>query len=204
MNIWQWLADLAPAQATVLGTGLGAVLGFGTLAAGALLNAQFNRRRDIFLHRMQQLNLLRSLTIEISQISSLVRHQLSLLHADRGSNVDVSIINPSTLAVVYPNNLSQLHHLPPQTLIRVIPFYVGLWEHEYNVALCGGEKIGGHGELRSFTFGQQQIARVIELNEHLEALCHQTLKVCWPVLQKMELELEGSANTIKETREKGS
>lgn len=200
MGLWHWIGELAPAQATVFGTTVGAVLGFGTLASGALLNAHLNRKRDLYLHQMQQLNLLRSLVIEITQISNLVRNQSALLEGKDAKNETVSLINPSTLAVVYRNNLANLNLVPPQALIRIIPFYTGLLEHEYNVETYGGRKVGKGDELRLFSIEPQQVSRILELNKRLDTMCQQTLEKCWPLTNLLEQKLEGTANTIKPVR----
>jgi len=193
--MWKWLAELSPAQATIVGTTLGALLGFGTLTAGALLNAHLNRRRDLYLHRLQQLNLLRSITIEITQISNLVRQQLSVIRSSRAPMMSYSVIDPASLAVVYPNNLSNLNLLPPQAMIRIIPFYVGLAEHEYNAKAHGVTVVSGDS-LKSFNFRNEHVDRMMELNERLDQMCNSTLSVCFPIVQAMEKELEGRANKV--------
>lgn len=186
-TIWNWVGQLAPAQATVVGTTVGALLGFLTLTLGALLNAHLNRRRDKALHLSEQLNVLRALMIEIAQISKLVRHQVATLKTVSPAKASVSVINPVSLAVVHNSDPSKLYSLPPETIQPVTAVHFALLEHEYNAIAIGmALKESKDGKFRSFNLAYAHIPSMIELNERLDSHIQQMLAVVYPVVERLE------------------
>lgn len=185
--MWVWIGELKPAQAAIVAAGLG----FLTLAAGHAINSWLNRRRDKFLLDMERLNLLRAIMIEITQITNLIRNQQVQAKTMTSNQVSYSVINPSSLNVVYRNNLSNIHKLPPPTLMQIVPFYVALQEHEYNMVTHGAKSVGQPPSLQSFNLTAHHAARFTELNQNLEAACQRALSVCYPVVQHLEAKLEG-------------
>lgn len=190
MGFWIWLGELKPAQAAIVA----ALLGFLTLSAGHLLNSWLSRRRDQFILDMERLNLLRSITIEISQLSQLARLQLHQIESFSGNQIEYSIMNPLSLAVVYQNNLSNIHKLPPESLLQIVPFYVGLLEHVYNLEAHGAKSVGESPSIRTFNLRVEHVARFRQLNTDLDKLCHLALSVCYPIVQELERKLEGRAS----------
>ncbi|WP_425902508.1 hypothetical protein [Agrobacterium radiobacter] len=190
MWVWGWLGELKAAQAAIIAAGVG----FFTLACGHLLNAHLNRRRDKFLLEMDSLNLLRAVMIEISHIVRLVRLQSEEFSGHHHALKTFSAINPVTFAVVYPNNLSSLHKLPPVSLSQIVPFYIGLQEHEYNMTTAGVFKVGDSSSLRSFTFQSHQALTVIAGNANIEKNGQLALAACYPIVQALEKKLEGKAS----------
>ncbi|MEN5103795.1 hypothetical protein [Brucella anthropi] len=183
--MWQWLADLKPAQATVVGSCIAAIFGFGTLTVGALFNAHLNRKRDDRLEEIKRLSLLRGIFAEISLIRNLLAFQLQGYRSETHSEKEWhSSASPKTFTVLYLANASNLSVLPKDALTQVIIFYAAVDEYEYNIKTDGGE-FPDHGLLkaRSFNYSKDNVAKVIQAAE--------TLK------NAAELAIPHLANTIK-------
>lgn len=193
MWIWNWVGELKPAQAAIVA----AVLGFLTLAFGHIFNSHLNRRRDKFLIEMERLTLLRAITIEISHIVRLVRLQSKQFSEKTSPIASYSAINPLTFAVVYHNNLSGLHKVPPECLTQIVPFYIGLQEHEYNLVTNGVFKVGDNSSLRSFTFSSSLLGAVLAGNRNIDTLGGMALAACYPAVIALEKKLERKASAKK-------
>jgi len=142
------------------------------------------------LHRAEQLNLLRSITIEIARISMLVRHQNVMLKEADPAVACASIINPLSLSIIYSANVSKLHLLPPQALYEVIAFYIGLFEHEYNAVTAGVELIESKdSNFKSLSFGGHLIPLIMELNGRIDNNAQTALSVSYPLVRGLEKEL---------------
>lgn len=196
MHFWNWLGELKPAQAAILA----ALLGFLTLTAGHVINSWLNRRRDRFLLDLDRLNLLRSITIEIAQISRLTRNQISRAKAETGPLGSYSVINPTSLSVVYRNNLQNIHKLPPGTLMHIVPFYVAIQEYEYNLNSHGILSVGQHPSLLYFNISSHQLFSFIDFSETLDGHCQRALSSCYPVVRHLERKLEGRTESRPPTK----
>jgi len=140
MGLWSWVATLAPAQATVFGTAIGATFGFLSLTGGALFNAKLNRDRDDRLADIERLALLRSLATEIRLIRNLIAYQLREYQSPTAEGQAWrSSVSPKLFSLLYPANLSKLLVLPHDALTQIIVFHAAIDEYEYNLKLEGAE-----------------------------------------------------------------
>lgn len=186
-ELWAWIGTLPSPQASVVGTAFAAVLGFGTLSAGHVLNFHLARRRDRYLFRVEQLNLLRALTNEVGQVASLLRNQISILQTtNQFKEPMTSVINPMTIATVYPANLSKLHLLPPEATNNLIGFHAGLAEHEYNVGAHGITPVGSAADpLKIFHFSTSHASAMVKLDKELLQKAELTVSACLPLVRKL-------------------
>ncbi|MGO4196862.1 hypothetical protein AB4Z13_16015 [Rhizobium sp. YAF28] len=140
MGLWEWVAGLAPAQATVFGTAIGATLGFISLTGGALFNAKLNRDRDDRLNELERLALLRSLATEIRLIRNLLAYQIKEYQSPAAQGQTWrSSVSPKLFSLLYPANLSKLLGLPHDALTQIIIFHAAIDEYEYNLKADGAE-----------------------------------------------------------------
>lgn len=181
--MWEWLGELAPSQATIIGTTLGAFLGFASLTCGALFNAKLNRDRDQRLEDMKRVSLLRAVSTEIRLIKNLIVYQLGE-YSLPNTQEWLSSVSPKIFSLIYPANIQQLISLPANAITKTIIFHAAIDEYEYNLQTIGIE-FPDHGPIqaRSFNFNVSCRPRVIELAKKLDHAADLAL-------QDIDLEIE--------------
>lgn len=130
--MWDWLAGLSGAQGAVVAS----LLGFGTLVAGALFNAELNRRRDDRLRRQEAKSLAAALLAELQGIREVFRE-----NANREVEADTWIVTPdiNDQAVVMPKVTDKLGLLGDPELIRkLIDAHAVVRQYYERVVMLGG------------------------------------------------------------------
>lgn len=135
MDIWSWLATLAPAQATIVGTAIGAGIGFITLIAGALFNAWLNRRRDQAKLDDEALIIAAALKADLTSVANSMRENAELA---KGTDSDIYVRNPSHSLRVIPHILDKIGLLDLETITSVIGAYTLIDQYMESVLMLGG------------------------------------------------------------------
>lgn len=135
MNIWEWMATLAPAQATIVGTAVGATIGFFTLIGGALINAQLNRRRDQAKLNDDALAIAAALKADLTGVANTIRENASQL---KNSDSSMLIRNPSHSLRVLPHALDKIGLLDIEAITAVIGAYTLIDQYIETVLILGG------------------------------------------------------------------
>jgi hypothetical protein len=193
--MWDWLGGLASSQATIIGTSLGALLGFVSLTSGALFNAKLNRDRDQRIVDMERVSLLRALSTEIHLIRNLLTYQLGEYTTPNEQEWQSSV-SPKMFSLIYPANIQKLISLPADALTQTIIFHAAIDEYEYNLQAAGVE-FPDHGSVatRSFNFPASCRPRVIELANKLKHVAEQALHYIDSELDQLEKRLNLPSQT---------
>jgi hypothetical protein len=143
-NFWNWLAGLPQGSASFLGTVMGSALGLVALLLGALFNAYLNRRRDDALRDADRKALAAALHTELSTL-----HRALTLNAqrlkDKPPDPEHGFMVPQLTVRVFPELISKIGLLPPETLQHVMDAYLVTQQYLERMILLGGIK--AHSEL---------------------------------------------------------
>jgi hypothetical protein len=142
MQLIRWLAEQPPSVATFLGTLTGSLFGLLAILAGALVNAQLNRRRDDRLRMEEARSICGALAGELTGIRDAFNNMAkkSEENADKASaEWDSFLIPDITLGVrVMPQLLSKFGLLSAHTVRQVIEAYVHIEQFRATLLMAGG------------------------------------------------------------------
>jgi hypothetical protein len=117
-DLWQWLHDTSPGQATFLGS----VFGFLALLCGAWVNAGFNRRRDDRLRSEDRSAVAVALRAELAGWLYTFRSIVDDMR--QRPDHPAALLIPVMAPRVFPELVSKLGLLKPATISRVIAAYI--------------------------------------------------------------------------------
>jgi hypothetical protein len=138
-DLWQWLHDTSPGQATFLGS----VFGFFALLGGALFNAWLNRRRDNWLRREEQRAVATALRAELAGCRKILLYNAETLKKPGYLNPDDHLTTPDVVHAVriMPHMIPKLGLLDQETIEKVTNAYLALEEHGERLLMLGGRLV---------------------------------------------------------------
>jgi hypothetical protein len=153
--MWQWLHDLSPAQATVVGTLIGSlvgfVLGFITLVGGALFNerlnrrrddrnADLNRRRDDRLRREEQRGVATALRVELAGCRQALLTNAEKMNKDRRAG-DFLMPDLAHTIRIMPEMVFKFGLLDEETIDKVTNAYLAVEQYSEQLLLLHGARL---------------------------------------------------------------
>jgi hypothetical protein len=138
--MWQWLHDFSPAQASVVGSVIGFVLGSFTLVGGALFNAFLNRRRDDRLRREEQRGVATALRAELAGCRQALLTNAEKLNKDRRSGTFLMPDLAHTIRIM-PEMVSKFGLLDEETIDKVANAYLAVEQHSEQLLLLHGARL---------------------------------------------------------------
>jgi hypothetical protein len=182
-DLWQWLHDTSPVQATFIGS----VFGFLALLGGALFNAWLNRRRDDRLRREEQRTVATALRAELAGCRRALLTNVELLNQDRRTG---TFLMPDLVQaiLIMPHMIPKFGLLDEETIDKVTNAYLAVQQHseqlllEVGVRLVDPERVSAGeaqpagetratGSRRLMSFSPDKAPQLIAINsQHAEAI----------------------------------
>jgi hypothetical protein len=135
-DLWQWLHDTSPGQATFIGS----VFGFLALLGGALFNAWLNRRRDDRLRREEQRTVATALRAELAGCRRALLTNVELLNQDRRTGI---FLMPDLVQaiLIMPHMIPKFGLLDEETIDKVTNAYLAVQQHSEQLLLEIGVRL---------------------------------------------------------------
>jgi hypothetical protein len=138
-SAWCWLENLRGAAPVVVGSTVGATLGFISLVLGALFNARLNRLRDDRLLAEKKKSVSAALLAEIRILEqTLTGNNVTLSHTKSDS---LLVSDPASIMKVFPRLLSDIHILDGDAVKEVSELHALLDQYAEGLIILGGNPV---------------------------------------------------------------
>jgi hypothetical protein len=162
---WDWLASLPQGSAAFVGTLTGSAFGLIALLLGALFNARLNRKRDEALREADRVAVASALSAELTGIhQSFVDNAKHVTESPPAK--DGGFLIPIPKIRVFPEMMSQIGLLRPDTIKAVMGGYILTEQYHYKLILLGGRAEADMPEEHQLVYlGSEHTKNVVALNE---------------------------------------